>query len=100
MKGWRSKLIFMFIIYFSGFATAIYFLAPKPDGESGQNSKPRIFQTPIGNFDSQEFVNSFNSGMHKCISFGKEAAFRTGQFIKEKSKDSELLKSVSQESNS
>ena len=97
MKGWRSKLIFMFILYFSGFATAIYILAPQPDCESGQN-KACVIETAFGNFDSQEFVKSFNSGMHKCVNFGKEAAFRTAQYIKEKSKDSELFKSASQES--
>jgi hypothetical protein len=26
--GWRSKFIFLLIVYFAGFATAIYYLAP------------------------------------------------------------------------
>jgi len=26
--GWKSKFLFMLIIYFAGFATAVYYLAP------------------------------------------------------------------------
>ena len=81
MKGFRSKLIFSFLVYFAGFATAIYFLAPPP---AGQDTK----QIEIGNvrtkIDSQEFVQSFNSGMRKCLAFGKEAAQRTAKLVKEK----------------
>ncbi|MBN1974111.1 MAG: hypothetical protein JW787_10765 [Sedimentisphaerales bacterium] len=89
MKGWRSKLIFMFILYFAGFATAVYMLAPQPDAEPGQNIEQNAVQTAFANFDSQEFVKSFNSGMHKCIDLGKDAALRTSKYIKQKTQDSE-----------
>jgi len=79
----------MFILYFAGFATAIYMLAAPPKTESGQNIEHGAIQSAFANFDSQEFVNSFNSGMHKCVEFGKEAALKTGKYIKEKSKKSE-----------
>jgi len=26
--GWRAKIVFLMVIYFAGFATAIYYLAP------------------------------------------------------------------------
>lgn len=102
MKGWRSKLIFLCIIYFAGFATAVYMLAPPPEAEKGkiaqQSSKQEQIRSAFANFDSQKFVKSFNSGMHKCIDLGKEAAKKTAEFVKEKTKDSEMLKSASRDS--
>jgi hypothetical protein len=87
LSGWRSKLIFLLIIYFAGFATAIYTLAPTPKSDG---------KTTLGGFvrhsegesriTSEEFVESFNTGMHKCVDFGKEAACRTAKFLKEKIK--------------
>jgi len=62
-------------VYFAGFATAIYALAPKPEGDNAQHFSDGALREQ---FDSQEFVESFNTGMHKCLAFGKEAAQRTG----------------------
>ena len=31
--GWRSKFIFLLVVYFAGFATAIYYLAPSDRGQ-------------------------------------------------------------------
>ena len=87
MKGWRSKFIFLCIVYFAGFATAIYMLAPPPEGQANQ---PGTTDSTQINFDSQEFVNSFNSGMHKCLDLGKVAALRTAKYIKEKVQDKQL----------
>jgi len=81
VRGWRTKFIFLMIVYFAGFATAIYMLAPAPergtDKSFGNTSSASAF-------NSQEFAKSFNSGMHKCLAFGKEAAIHTAEFIKEK----------------
>jgi len=82
VKGWRSKFILLFIVYFAGFATAIYMLAPPPGNQANQTG----VSTHSG-FDSEEFVKSFNSGMHKCVDLGKEAAQRTAEYIKEKVKE-------------
>lgn len=79
MRGWRSKFIFLFIVYFAGFSSAIYILAPPPE-----NHERLLDSNTHFNFDSDEFVKSFNSGMHKCVDFGKEAAQRTAEYIKEK----------------
>jgi hypothetical protein len=84
VKGWRTKFIFLLIVYFSGFATAIYMLAPAPEG-SAEKSFGNISSASA--FDSQEFAKSFNTGMHKCLAFGKEAAWHTAEFIKEKLKE-------------
>ena len=84
MRGWRSRFVFTLIVYFAGFATAIYALAPAPKSETTQESKR---SKPYAQFDSQEFVASFNTGMHKCLEFGKEAAQRTAKIVKEKVKE-------------
>jgi hypothetical protein len=82
VKGWRAKFIFLFIVYFAGFATAIYMLAPPPENQVNQSNGSAHLQ-----FDSEKFVKSFNSGMHKCVDLGKEAAQRTAEYIKEKVKE-------------
>ena len=84
MRGWRTKFIFLLIVYFAGFATAIYMLAPAPEG-SAEKSFGNISSASA--FDSQEFAKSFNTGMHKCLAFSKEAAWHTAEFIKEKLKE-------------
>lgn len=84
MRGWRTKFIFMLIVYVAGFATAIYILAPAPDG-STDKAFSNISST--SSFDSQEFVKTFNAGIHKCLAFGKVAAGHTAEFLKEKLKE-------------
>ena len=89
MSGWRSKFIFLLIVYFAGFATAIYTLAPAP-----KNAKPFALGSLIPSrtgqaerITSEEFVESFNAGMHKCVEFGKAAALQAARFIREKMKE-------------
>lgn len=84
MKGWRTKFIFLLIVFFAGFATAIHMLAPAPEGGADQ-SFDNISSASA--FNSQEFVKSFNAGMHKCFALGKEAAWHTAEFLKEKLKE-------------
>ena len=79
--GWRSKFVFLLIVYFAGFATAIYCLAPVPDNQVSQTGEKTLVYSA---FRSDEFAQSFNAGMHKCIDFGKDFAWRTGEFVKQK----------------
>jgi len=85
MRGWRTKFIFLLIVYFTGFATAIYTLAPTPESKVYQSNEKNLIHSA---FKSDKFVESFNQGMHKCIDFGKHAAWRTSKFINQKIKDS------------
>ena len=78
MRGWRSKFIFLLIVYFAGFATAIYALSPTPPGQGGESG---ILDK---DFQVSEFAKSFNSGIHKVIAASKEAAQQTGKFLKQK----------------
>jgi len=79
MRGWRTKFIFMLIVYFAGFATAIYILAPTPENHPEKSSAKGFLDSTV---KSGNFVASFNSGMHKCVETGKEAAWRTAKFLK------------------
>ncbi len=87
MRGWRIKFIFLLMVYFAGFATAIYCLAPVPENQ-GPEFGEKSFAFSV--LKSDEFAKSFNSGMHKCIDFGKEAALRAGKIIKEKLDERQL----------
>ncbi|MBN2137430.1 MAG: hypothetical protein JW720_06465 [Sedimentisphaerales bacterium] len=81
MRGWRSKFIFILIVYFAGFATAIYILAPTPEGYSKEPGGKRLFGT---NIKTEQIVASVNSGMHKAVEMGKDAACKAAKFIKDK----------------
>ncbi len=87
MRTWRSKLIFLLIIYFAGFATAIYTLAPVPENQTRQTRKKTFAYSAV---KSDEFAKSFNVGMRKCLDFSKDVACRTGRFIKQKYNDRQL----------
>jgi len=87
MRGWRTKFIFLLIVYFTGFATAIYTLAPTPESKICQSHEKNLVQSA---FKSDKFAESFNQGMHKCIDFGKHAALRTSKFINQKIKNKQL----------
>lgn len=86
MQNWRGKIVTFLIIYFAGFATAIYALAP---ANNAKNSK----RAPVKTLDSsqrtkgQEFAESVNTQIHKAISFAEEKSHIAGQAIKQKIKD-------------
>lgn len=78
--GWRSKFVFTLIVYFAGFASAIYCLAPAPESK-GRASGRRSFRAT---FQSEEFAKSVNSGIHKAVDVGKETALRAAEMIRER----------------
>jgi hypothetical protein len=84
--GWKGKLVFVLIVYFAGFATAVYCLGPTPDGKGGGSSRSGATQN---GFKSDEFAKSLNSGMHKAIDVGKEAATQAAKLIREKINESQ-----------
>ena len=87
MGTWRGKLILLLVIYFAGFATAIYTLAPTPENQAGRFSEKNFTHSAL---KSDEFAQSFNSGIHKCLDFGKEFTCRIGKFIKQKIDERQL----------
>lgn len=83
MRGWRMKFIFILIVYFAGFSTAIYCLAPAPENQGGQSGRFGEENSILSSVNTQEFAQSFNSGLHKCIEFSKDAAMRAAKYIKQ-----------------
>ena len=81
MKRWKSKLVLLLIVYFAGFATAIYCLAPVPDNQNCSYSEKSFAYSAL---KSDEFATSVNSNIHKCIDFIKDAGCQTGDYIKQK----------------
>ena len=70
------KLLFMIIIYFAGFATAIYMTVPPAEGcQEGVAASPII---------SQEVAQTLSSGVDKCIDFGKDATSRAYAYIRQR----------------
>jgi hypothetical protein len=87
LMGWRSKFVFMLIVYFAGFATAIYCLAPAPEGMKGTAHAGTLLDSAL---TSDRLVRSVNTGMHKCVDMGKETAVRAAKLIQEKMEETRL----------
>jgi len=87
MRGWRTKFLFLLIVYFAGFATAIYILAPAPGNQVSKGAQKTLSSSA---FKSDDFVQSFNSGMHKCLDYGKDATWRVGKYLKQKIDEKQL----------
>ena len=90
MKGWKGKLTILLIVYFAGFATAIYMLAPVAGQESDEESgvAGRIRQFDISSLKSEEFNGKFNCRMKKCMTKVKDVTGDLTVYLKGKfSKD-------------
>ena len=81
--GARSKFIFLLIVYFAGFATAIYCLAPVTD-EAYVSTDKGFAHSAI---KSDEFAKSFNIKMRKCLHYSEDAAQRASAYLKQKLDD-------------
>jgi len=81
---WRGKIVLLLIVYFAGFATAIYTLAHVPENQANQFRENSLKYSAL---KSDEFAQSFNTGMHKCLDFSKDFAWRMGKYIKQKFDD-------------
>ena len=81
MRGIRSKFILLLIVYFAGFATAIYTLAPVPDDENANQAKQSSVKSVL---KSDQFAKEFNVQLHRCVDFVKEKSEEAGEFIKAK----------------
>jgi len=87
MRTWRGKFVFLLIVYFAGFATAIYTLAPVPENQNFRHGDKSFTYSAL---KTDEFAQSFNAGMHKCLDFSKDLACRMGKFIKQKLDERQL----------
>ncbi len=87
MRGWRSKLVLLLVVYFAGFATAIYALSPAPEQQTAKADQKSTIDAIL---KSDDFAKSFNSGMHKAIALGREALDRSTEYLKEKIDEHQL----------
>jgi len=88
MTSFRSKFISWLVVYFAGFATAIYALVPAPDVKPSSQTQKHFASSFI---KSDEFARSFRAGMDKCILFTKNAAWRAAELLKQKLDEGKLL---------
>ena len=73
------------MVFFAGYATAVYTLMPVPDHQANQGEKMHEKKTfNASSLQSSEFAQSLNTGIHKCFDIAKEAACRTAKLVKEK----------------
>ena len=87
------KFIFVLVVYFAGFATAVYTMVPMPEqqgdfsSEEGYEGEFRESEKPA--VETSEFAQSLNVGLHKCVDVGKAIVIRTFKAIKEKVEERE-----------
>jgi len=81
MVGFRTRFFFLLIVYFAGFATAVYVLSPTPEAGNSDTMQAGNFKSML---NSGQFTEAINTGMHKCVDLGKEVAGRASVLIKEK----------------
>jgi hypothetical protein len=84
MSAWRSKLIFLLVVYFAGFASAVYCIMPAPDAKALRSSQRGFAYSAL---KSDRFAKSFNVGMHKCLRYSKDTAKRLSVYMKQKASD-------------
>ncbi len=84
MKNRRSKILLALFIYFLGFATAIYGLAPADETQligTEDNTKPAVFKSFT---KSDEFANKCGSVLKNWAILAEGAVINAGEFAKEK----------------
>lgn len=82
MFRWRSKLLFMLIVYFAGFATAVYFLAPADEEMTSSRNFNESYRHR--QLDTEQFAKTTSVRLHKLFSFAGDKASEVSELIKEK----------------
>jgi hypothetical protein len=78
--GWRARVVFLFMVYVAGFATAVYVMTPTEEGESSAfKSKDRLRDV----IQPKEFAQSVNVGLSKCADMSKTIAGHASALIKQ-----------------
>ncbi len=82
MSRWRSKLLFILIVYFAGFATAVYFLAPVDEEMTASVNSGESYM--LRQFDTEQFAQATSVRLHEFFSFAGDKASEVSELIKEK----------------
>ena len=90
MFGFRGKMLFTLVVYFAGFATAIYFIAPV-DAEA-MEVKEESFGVDYSEMrlDTEEFAEKASVGLHKFVSFAEGKASEVKRLVKAKLAEGKL----------
>ena len=88
MFRWRSKLLFILIVYFAGFATAVYFLAPVDEEMAASVNSNESYRSDESyqhrQFDTEQFAQATSARLHEFFSFAGDKASEVSELIKEK----------------
>jgi len=79
MGSIRTKMLLLIIVYFAGFATAIYCLAPVPEEQALAAANNGFPDTAL---KSDQFADSFSRIMHKALQHVGTAAGKTAEIMK------------------
>ena len=86
MKSWPSKILFVLVIYFAGFATAIYGLAPVDrSDEVGTSTESKAFFRSFTK--SNEFAVKCGNKLRGLVGLAEGAAKSAGRSISDKGFD-------------
>ncbi len=74
------------IIYFAGFATAIYYLAPASERTTASDRSAKRFdiRDRVSEFRTSEFGETAETSVKNFVSFAEEKAVQLGEFIRAK----------------
>ena len=82
MSGFRAKFIILLIVYFAGFATAVYLFTPV----SQQNNKS-VQTDPDHSFTTNWFVQTLNTGLHGAVDVTKTVTYNASTYIRQRNND-------------
>ena len=93
LMGWRSKFIFILLIYFAGFATAVYNEGPVAAQAAEQETVERTEQQTesessddfsIPAVDSDRILKTLNVSAQKLAHLTKDVSIKASGYIKQK----------------
>ena len=79
MGSIKTKMLLLIIVYFAGFATAIYCLAPVPEKQTIAAANNGFPDTAL---KSDQFADSFSRIMHKALQHARTAAGKAAEMLK------------------
>jgi hypothetical protein len=87
--GWKAKFVFLLMVYFAGFATAVYYIAPQGSGDKGvstsfASSSDKDYAAALASIrdkvaarlkevDTQKYKDAFNRSMDKLLEMAKNS---------------------------
>ncbi|HML75566.1 MAG TPA: hypothetical protein PKB02_13840 [Anaerohalosphaeraceae bacterium] len=87
MGRWRSRILFGLIVYFGGFATAIYYLAPVSQDAADRTARQKFSLNWPGKADissekCKAVAGQFGDKMRNAVTFAEEQAKRVAELYK------------------